>query len=161
MLEKGKKFLNICLSTFLLLSIIFLFSVQNVKAEEETDTINPDEIQMSVDSLLTGISSKGFHPSKGNYLSIRAGVSFNTEQDLEGTAINVRLRILNKSGKYVYEKTGNPKITEKNADYEEFKKALNYVNTTLAKKIAGDGEGATALFEVKVIGALFCFFSFD
>ena len=31
--------------------------------------------------------------------------------------------------------------------------ALNYVNTTLAKKIAGDGEGATALFEVKVIGA--------
>ena len=33
------------------------------------------------------------------------------------------------------------------------KKALNYVNTTLAKKIAGDGEGATALFEVKVIGA--------
>lgn len=47
---------------------------------------------------------------------------------------------------------GNPKITEKNADYEEFKKALNYVNTTLAKKIAGDGEGATALFEVKVIG---------
>lgn len=48
---------------------------------------------------------------------------------------------------------GNPKITEKNADYGEFKKALNYVNTTLAKKIAGDGEGATALFEVKVIGA--------
>ena len=48
---------------------------------------------------------------------------------------------------------GNVKITEKNADYEEFKKALNYVNTTLAKKIAGDGEGATALFEVKVTGA--------
>ena len=48
---------------------------------------------------------------------------------------------------------GNPKITEKNADYEEFKKALNYVNTTLAKKIAGDGEGATALFEVTVVGA--------
>lgn len=81
MLEKGKKFLNICLSTFLLLSIIFLFSVQNVKAEEETDTINPDEIQMSVDSLLTGISSK-FHPSKGNYLSIRAGVSFTPNRTL-------------------------------------------------------------------------------
>ena len=27
------------------------------------------------------------------------------------------------------------------------------INTALAKKIAGDGEGATALFEVKVIGA--------
>ena len=49
---------------------------------------------------------------------------------------------------------GNPKITEKNEDYAVFKKALNYINTYLAKKIAGDGEGATALFEVKVIGAL-------
>ena len=105
MVEKGKKFLNICLSVFLLLSVVFLFHVQDVKAEEETDVINPSEIQMSVDSLLTGVSSKGFHPSKGNYLSIRAGVSFNTEQDLEGAAINARLRILNKSGKYVYEKT--------------------------------------------------------
>ena len=27
------------------------------------------------------------------------------------------------------------------------------MNTCLAKKIAGDGEGATALFEVKVVGA--------
>ncbi len=48
---------------------------------------------------------------------------------------------------------GNPEITEKNQDYHIFCEALNYVNTTLAKKIAGDGEGATALFEVKVIGA--------
>lgn len=47
----------------------------------------------------------------------------------------------------------NPVITEKNADYEAFKQALNYVNTTLAKQMAGDGEGATALFEVKVTGA--------
>ena len=48
---------------------------------------------------------------------------------------------------------GNAPITEKNEDYEKFKEALNYINTSLAKKIAGDGEGATALFEVKVIGA--------
>lgn len=48
---------------------------------------------------------------------------------------------------------GNAEITEKNADYEEFCKALNYVNETLAKKMAGDGEGCTALFEVKVVGA--------
>ncbi|MCD8155385.1 MAG: bifunctional glutamate N-acetyltransferase/amino-acid acetyltransferase ArgJ [Clostridiales bacterium] len=48
---------------------------------------------------------------------------------------------------------GNPEITEKNQDYEAFKRALNYVNTTLAKSIAGDGEGATALFEVKIVGA--------
>ncbi|MBA4688054.1 MAG: bifunctional glutamate N-acetyltransferase/amino-acid acetyltransferase ArgJ [Candidatus Galacturonibacter soehngenii] len=47
----------------------------------------------------------------------------------------------------------NEEITEKNDDYNTFLNALNYVNTYLAKKIAGDGEGATALFEVKVIGA--------
>ncbi|MBO5209910.1 MAG: bifunctional glutamate N-acetyltransferase/amino-acid acetyltransferase ArgJ [Lachnospiraceae bacterium] len=48
---------------------------------------------------------------------------------------------------------GNPKITTKNEDYYKFKEALNYINTTLAKKMAGDGEGATALFETKVINA--------
>ena len=48
---------------------------------------------------------------------------------------------------------GNAEIREKNEAYFAFKEALNYVNTTLAKKMAGDGEGATALFEVKVVGA--------
>ncbi len=48
---------------------------------------------------------------------------------------------------------GNPEITEKNEDYQAFCQALNRVNQTLAKKMAGDGEGCTALFEVKVIGA--------
>ena len=48
---------------------------------------------------------------------------------------------------------GNPEITEKNEDYEAFCKALNFINETLAKQMAGDGEGATALFEVKVVGA--------
>ena len=48
---------------------------------------------------------------------------------------------------------GNPVIQEKNQDYEMFKDALLYVNTSLAKQIAADGEGATALFEVKVTGA--------
>lgn len=48
---------------------------------------------------------------------------------------------------------GNPEITEKNDDYYAFLKALHFINETLAKKMAGDGEGCTALFEVKVIGA--------
>ena len=47
----------------------------------------------------------------------------------------------------------NPEITSKNEDYDKFLEALNYVNTTLAKMMAGDGEGATALFETKVIHA--------
>lgn len=47
----------------------------------------------------------------------------------------------------------NPEIISENEDYEKFLEALNFVNTYLAKKVAADGEGATALFEVKVIGA--------
>ena len=48
---------------------------------------------------------------------------------------------------------GNAEITEENEDYKTFCEALNVVNTFLARKIAGDGEGATALFEVKVVNA--------
>lgn len=48
---------------------------------------------------------------------------------------------------------GNEMITEENEAYAQFKEAMNYVNTTLAKKMAADGEGATALFETKVINA--------
>ena len=48
---------------------------------------------------------------------------------------------------------GNQEITYASPEYETFKEALHMVNETLAKKMAGDGEGATALFEVKVLGA--------
>ncbi len=48
---------------------------------------------------------------------------------------------------------GNAEITERNVDYEKFREALHYIDETLAKKMAGDGEGATALFETKVIHA--------
>ncbi len=48
---------------------------------------------------------------------------------------------------------GNAKITEKGGDYEIFKEALFYVCTFLAKKMAADGEGASKLFEAKVVNA--------
>lgn len=48
---------------------------------------------------------------------------------------------------------GNAEITEKNEDYRIFAEALHFVNEALAKKIAGDGEGATALFEAKIVHA--------
>lgn len=47
----------------------------------------------------------------------------------------------------------NEKIKYGTAEYGKFAEALHLVNEYLAKKIAGDGEGATALFEVKVTGA--------
>lgn len=48
---------------------------------------------------------------------------------------------------------GNAEITEENDDYKVFCEALDYVTVYLAKKMAGDGEGATALFECQVVGA--------
>lgn len=48
---------------------------------------------------------------------------------------------------------GNEEIVNKDDNYYKFLEALHYINETLAKKMAGDGEGATALFEAKVIHA--------
>ena len=48
----------------------------------------------------------------------------------------------------------NEKIVDENSEeYKVFKSNLNFVTTALSKMIAGDGEGATALFEVVVEGA--------
>ncbi len=47
---------------------------------------------------------------------------------------------------------GNAEIIYGSEDYKKFAQALHTVNEYLAKKIAGDGEGATALFEVKMEG---------
>lgn len=48
---------------------------------------------------------------------------------------------------------GNDELITEDADYQIFKEALYEVCEFLAKQMAGDGEGATALFEAKVVGA--------
>ena len=48
---------------------------------------------------------------------------------------------------------GNERICTENADYECFKEALNTVCRDLARRMAADGEGATKLFEAKVVNA--------
>ena len=48
---------------------------------------------------------------------------------------------------------GNEEIIAEGADYDAFCEALHFITTYLAKKMAGDGEGATCLFETKVVGA--------
>ena len=48
---------------------------------------------------------------------------------------------------------GNPKITEKNADYEMFKETLLVLCQGISEKIAADGEGATKFITVHVKGA--------
>lgn len=48
---------------------------------------------------------------------------------------------------------GNRKITGPGEDYDRFFVALHYVNEYLARHMAADGEGANALFEVRVVNA--------
>lgn len=48
---------------------------------------------------------------------------------------------------------GNKAIEEEGLDYTNFRDALTAVCTSLAKDIARDGEGATKMIEVKVLGA--------
>lgn len=45
----------------------------------------------------------------------------------------------------------NPEIVYGSEDYKKFAEALHTINEYLAKKIAGDGEGAAALFEAKAV----------
>lgn len=48
---------------------------------------------------------------------------------------------------------GNPLIEWKDEDYSVFLEALMYIGTYLAKKIAGDGEGATKLIACTVVNS--------
>lgn len=47
----------------------------------------------------------------------------------------------------------NTPITKEGEDYKTFCEALHFIMLELSKKIAGDGEGCTCLFETTVIGA--------
>ena len=48
---------------------------------------------------------------------------------------------------------GNEEICGEGADYDAFCRALDFITIYLARKMAGDGEGATCLFEARVMGA--------
>ncbi|MDE5748517.1 MAG: bifunctional glutamate N-acetyltransferase/amino-acid acetyltransferase ArgJ [Acetatifactor sp.] len=48
---------------------------------------------------------------------------------------------------------GNAEICGEGADYDAFCQALDFITAYLARMMAGDGEGATCLFEATVIGA--------
>lgn len=141
------------------------------KAIMTTDTVHKEvavEIEIGGKAVTIGGMCKGsgmIHPNMCTMLGfVTTDISISKELLLEALKEDVKdtYNMISVDGDTSTNDTvlllangmaGNEEIAEKNADYEKFKMALNYVNTTLSKKIAGDGEGATALFEVKVIGA--------
>ncbi|MBR1477697.1 MAG: bifunctional glutamate N-acetyltransferase/amino-acid acetyltransferase ArgJ [Lachnospiraceae bacterium] len=136
-----------------------------------TDTINKEvavEVTIGGKTVTIGAMSKGsgmIHPNMCTMLgyictdiniskemltkAIKADVkdSFNMISVDGDTSTNDTLLIMANG------LAENERITAEGADYEAFTEALNFVTTYLAKKMAGDGEGATALFECRVINA--------
>ncbi|MCL1877328.1 MAG: bifunctional glutamate N-acetyltransferase/amino-acid acetyltransferase ArgJ [Defluviitaleaceae bacterium] len=76
-----------------------------------------------------------------------AKISYNQVSVDGDTSTNDMCAILASGG------ANNAEITSEGADYDAFFKALNFINLSLAKDIARDGEGATKLLTCRINGA--------
>ena len=63
-------------------------------------TVYPYEVNFYISNLLTSASSKGFKPSNKNYILIRSNVYV---EEPAGGQIDLRVRVLNKNKKYVFQ----------------------------------------------------------
>ncbi len=141
------------------------------KAIMTTDTVSKEAaVQFEIDgkTVTVGGMCKGsgmIHPNMGTMLgfvttdiaiskellqeALRADVqdTFNMISVDGDTSTNDTLLVLANG------MAGNEEIVSKDDRYYQFVEALHMIDETLAKKMAGDGEGATALFETKVIHA--------
>ena len=137
------------------------------KAIMTTDTKNKEAaVQLELGGALVTIGGSGMiHPNMCTMLSFvttDAAISKELLQEALSQDIKDTYNMISVDGDTSTNDTvlllanglaGNAEITEKNSDYMAFCQALNYINETLSKKMAGDGEGCTALFEVTVVGA--------
>lgn len=65
--------------------------------------ISTYHVQMAVDNIITSAGTKGFCPSKNNYLYIRSNLSSNLLGGY-GSILHATVRILNNKNKWVYQK---------------------------------------------------------
>lgn len=145
--------------------------LEAAKAIMTTDTISKEcAVQFMIDDkwCTIGGMSKGsgmIHPDMATMLSVittdvaiskellqeavsnDVKSSFNMISVDRDTSTNDSLIVLANG------KSENRQITKKNEDYDTFCEALAMVTHTLAKMMAGDGEGATKLFETTIINA--------
>lgn len=141
------------------------------KAIMTTDTCEKElavEIEISGKTVTIGGMAKGsgmIHPNMCTMLSFittDAAISKEALQKALSDDVNDTYNMISVDGDTSTNDTvlvmangmaGNEEIVVGTEDYEIFKAALHEINVYLAKKIAGDGEGATALFEVNIVGA--------
>lgn len=138
------------------------------KAIMTTDTV-PKEAAASFEvdgvTVTVGGMSKGsgmIHPDMATMLSVTttdAAISREDLQELTKEAVADSFNMISvdrdtsTNDTYLVLANGESGVTIRKGTkaYEDFKEALHYVSTELAKQMAADGEGATKLFEVKVI----------
>ena len=141
------------------------------KAIMTTDTCEKEfalEIEIGGKKVIIGGMAKGsgmIHPNMCTMLSFittDAAISKSALQKALSEDVNDTYNMISVDGDTSTNDTvlvlangmaGNEEIVEGTEEYEMFVKALHEINECLAKKIAGDGEGATALFEVNIVGA--------
>lgn len=141
------------------------------KAIMTTDTVNKEiavTFELDGKTVTVGGMSKGsgmIHPNMCTmlaYVTTDAAISKALLQEALSNSIIDSYNMISVDGDTSTNDTclvlanglaGNEEITQKGEAYDKFCEALNYVNTYLARKMAGDGEGATALFETTVLNA--------
>lgn len=141
------------------------------KAIMTTDTVNKElavEVMIGGVKVTIGAMSKGsgmIHPNMCTmlgYVATDAVIGKETLQKLLSEDVVDTYNMISVDGDTSTNDTllvlangmaGNPVIKEGTPDYEAFKEALHFVNETQAKRLAGDGEGATALVECRVYHA--------
>lgn len=141
------------------------------KAIMTTDTVNK-EIAVSVDiagtEVTLGAMSKGsgmIHPNMCtmlSYVCTDAVISKELLTEIVKEDVKDTYNMISVDGDTSTNDTlivlangaaGNPEIKKGTKEFEEFREALHYINETQAKRLAGDGEGAKALVECRVINA--------
>lgn len=141
------------------------------KAIMTTDTVNKElavELEIGGKKVTVGGMTKGsgmIHPNMCTmlaYIGTDVDIDKTVLQEIVSDVVGDSFNMITVDGDTSTNDTficlanglaKNPKITGKGADYDAFKEALSYVCTELAKRMAADGEGASKLFEAKVVGA--------
>ncbi|MBO5986430.1 MAG: bifunctional ornithine acetyltransferase/N-acetylglutamate synthase, partial [Lachnospiraceae bacterium] len=145
--------------------------LEAAKAIMTTDTIHKQiavEFEVGGKKAVMGAMCKGsgmIHPNMCTmlgYVTTDANVSKELLQKAVSAAVVDSFNMISVDGDTSTNDTllvmanglaGNEVIASEGADYDAFCEALDFVTKYLARKMAGDGEGATCLFETRVVNA--------